>query len=67
MQWLAPILALVVIIFNVGGFVWLSRNHFQEVNRRLDAHQELLTDISNRLSVLEGVWEGRKIFGPGES
>lgn len=42
------------VIFNAGGFVWLARNHFHSVNKRLDAIEARLRDIEINLARLNG-------------
>jgi len=50
---ITQLLILAGLIFNAGGFVWIARNHFHTVNKRLDSHAAALRDIKDRLIAIE--------------
>jgi len=55
------ILIVCTLIFNLGGFFWIAKNHFHTVNKKLDKVEATLdtlsdrmTDVSMRLGHIEG-------------
>jgi len=50
---ITQLLILAGLIFNAGGFVWIARNHFVTVNKRLDNHAAALRDLKDRLIKIE--------------
>ena len=47
-------LAVLVIVFNAGGFYYLMRNHFPHVNRKLDQLLRIQNFHGERISRIEG-------------
>jgi len=54
---ITQLLILAGLIFNAGGFVWIARNHFHTVNKRLDNHAGALRDIKDRLITIETMFK----------
>lgn len=53
-QGVLVVLAVVTIIFNAGGFVWLARNHMRHVQETLDGLTERVTAIEQAVARIEG-------------
>ena len=53
-QGVMVVLAVVTIIFNAGGFVWLARNHMRHVQETLDGLTERVTAIEQAVARIEG-------------
>jgi len=49
------ILIIAGIVFNFGGFVWLARNHFHSVNKRLDSIELRLHDMELLVTRIEQI------------
>ena len=56
------LLGILILVFNAGGFVWLSRNHFHrltvdiaKLQGSVDSILRMLTDHERRISRQEGV------------
>lgn len=52
------LLLVIILVFNAGGFVWLSRNHFHTINKRLRGLSKRLSTLDDRLRRTEGVVVG---------
>ena len=51
---ITQLLIIAGVLFNVGGFFWLARNHFTTINKRLDSHAEALRDLRTAVARIEG-------------
>jgi hypothetical protein len=48
------VIGAITIIFNVGGIIYLARNHFARVNIALERIDFRLINLESRISRLEG-------------
>ena len=48
------VLAVLTIIFNAGGFVWLAKNHMKHVQDTLDRMSERLSILERTVARIEG-------------
>ena len=48
------VLAVLTIIFNVGGFVWLARNHMAHAQGSLDSLDKRLRTVEEAVARVEG-------------
>ena len=58
------LLILASIVFNIGGFFWLARNHFHTVNNRLETIEQRMGHMEVVVGRIEALVNERRCHHP---